>query len=161
VDGQPLAPAQRLLEISGAVKFLSATRFETGAVLSWLEVMSEGNSVDAPGRVRFLRLDDKAMAAGPTTGLPEAGLSPVSVALDCPAKQCHGVVTADAGGRGELFAFSFDPLAATVPELVSVIRSLGTVEQNVTPVLLGDHLFAIDQVDAERARILHATLRWQ
>jgi len=160
-DATPLAPAARLLDIPGAVKFLAATPFQTGAVLSWLEVMSEGNSVDAPGRVRFLRLDDKGASVGATSGLGSMNASPVSVTLDCPAKICHGAVTLDTGGRGEIAAFSFDPTNATVPVVVPVIRSLGTVEQNVAPVLLGEHLFAVDQVDAERARITHATLRWQ
>jgi hypothetical protein len=160
-DGSPLSPVTRLVENSGAVKFLSLTRFESGALLSWLEVMQEGNSVDAPGRVRYLRLNEKGAVASPSMGLAEQKLSPVSLALECPGKRCHGVVTADLGGRGELLAFDFDPLVDQVPALVPVMRSLGTVEQNVSPILLGEHLFAVDQVDAERARIMHATLRWR
>jgi hypothetical protein len=31
----------------------------------------------------------------------------------------------------------------------------------VAPVLIGNHLFAVDQVDAERVRLQHATLRWE
>lgn len=161
VDASPLAPPVRLLELTGAVRFLTATRYESGALLTFLEVMQEGNSVDEPGRVRFLRLDEQAQVAGATTGLSDAELAPVSVALDCPGKLCHGVVNLDLGGRGQLSAFVFDPTQAKVPELVPIVRSLGTVEQNVPPVLIGNHLFAVDQVDAERVRLQRATLRWE
>ncbi|MGC4068552.1 MAG: hypothetical protein QM784_28660 [Polyangiaceae bacterium] len=162
IDGTPLEPAQRILEIPGAVKFLNLAALESGSVLSWLEIMSEGSSVDAPGRVRLLRLDAKGLAQGQSVGLRDVpGSAPVSVAIDCEGKSCRGVVTLDSFGRGELAAFSFDPFSLTPPESVSLSRSLGTVEQNVAPVLIGEHLFAVDQVDAERARVVHAKIRWQ
>jgi hypothetical protein len=161
VDGAPLAPAKRLLENSGAVKFLTLTPYGEGALLAWLEVMQEGNSVDAPGRVRYLRLDDKGAIVSPTMALSAPNLVPVSFALDCPNDRCRGIVTTDLGGHGELLAFDFDPTVATVPTLTPLLRSLGTVEQNVAPVLLGEHVFAVDQLDAERARVWHATVRWQ
>jgi hypothetical protein len=161
-DGAPLETAQRVLEIPGAVKFLNLAALESGSVVSWLEVMAEGSSVDSPGRVRLLRLDAKGLAQGQSVGLVESAAgAPVSIALDCEGKSCHGVVTLDAFGRGELAAFAFDPFALTPPALVSLSRSLGTVEQNVAPVLLGEHVFAVDQVDAERARVVHAKVRWQ
>jgi hypothetical protein len=161
VDGAPLAPAVRLLENVGAVKFLALTRYKSGALLSWLDGMQDGNSIDTPARVRYVRLDENGAVASATMGLNESSFSPVSLALECPAQRCHGVVTMDLGGRGELLAFDFDPTVEKAPELVPVIRSLGTVEQNVAPVLLGEHLFAVDQVDAERTNVIHATLRWQ
>jgi hypothetical protein len=160
VDGSPLSTATRLLENSGAVKFLTVTPFGSGAVLSWLEVMQEGNSVDAPGRVRYVRLDDRGALVSTIKDITTPNLVPVSLAIDCMEKRCHGVITTDLGGRGELLAFDFDPTVEQAPSLVPLFQSLGTVEQNVAPVLLGNHLFAVDQVDAERARIWHATLHF-
>ena len=86
---------------------------------------------------------------------------PAALALDCPTRRCRGVVVGDVGGRGELQAFTFDPGVVDAPKTIPLARSLGTVEQNVAPVLSGDHVFMVDQIDAERARVVHAKLKWE
>lgn len=159
-DAQPLDAEHRVLELPGVIKFLSATKHEDGVLLGWLEVSTESGPTDGAARVRTLRLDAQGLPATQSNALVVTDAVPAALALECPNAVCHGILVADVGGRGELQGFAFDPKAATLPKPIPLARSLGTVEQNVAPVLVGEHVFMVDQVDAERARIVHARLTW-
>ncbi len=161
LDAQPLAVEHRIMEVPGAVKFLNATIHEDGIMLGWLEIPTDSGPADGTTRLRLLRLDAKGQAASKSTMLGLADAVPASLALECPNANCHGILVADVGGRGELQGFMFDPKSLTLPKPVALARSLGTVEQNVAPVLVGEHVFMVDQVDAERTRIVHAKLLWE
>lgn len=160
-DARPRDVEHRIAELSGAVKFLTASRFENGIVLGWLEIPTDGGISEDSAHLRLLRLDARGEATSQMTSLVEADGVPASVAIECLEKQCHGILVADVGGRGELQGFAFDPKSTSAPRLVPLARSQGTVEQNVAPVLVGEHVFMVDQVDAERAHIVHAKLSWQ
>lgn len=160
-DAQPLDVEHRIMELPGAVKFLTATKHEDGVVLGWLELPTDTGPGDGVARIRYLRLDAKGQAASQGSVLVLRDAVPASLALECPGAYCHGILIADVGGRGELQGITFDPKSSTLPTPIAMSRSLGTVEQNVAPVLVGDHVFMVDQVDAERARLVHAKLIWE
>jgi hypothetical protein len=159
-DAQPLDVEHRILELSGAVKFLNVAGYADGILLGWLEIPTDSGPTDSMAKLRLLGLDAKGMAVSQPSSLPLTDAVPAALAIECPNNTCHGIAVADVGGRGELQGFSFDPRSNVTPKLVPLARSLGTVEQNVAPVLVGEHVFMVDQVDAERARIVHAKLVW-
>jgi hypothetical protein len=160
-DGQPLEAEHRVLELPGSVKFLSASRYGDGIAVGWLEVPADSALGDAASRLRYMTLDARGQASSPANALTVNHAVPASFALDCGSGRCHAVVISDVGGRGELDATVFDPTQAQVAALVPLARSIGTVEQNVSPVLLGEHVFTVDQVDAEHAHVVHAQLQWE
>jgi hypothetical protein len=160
-DAQPLEAEHRIIELSGAAKFMRAVKYGEGILLSWLEVATDSGPNDATARLYYVQLDAKGQPLSAPASLPVPDAVPAALVLDCPSNHCHGVAITDVGGRGELDGFTFDPRAATAPALVPLARSMGTVEQNVAPVLIGEHVFMVDQIDAERARVVHANIIWE
>lgn len=160
-DAQPIGTEQRVLELSGPAKFLSAVPHEDGIVVAWIEVAADAGLADKDAKVRWVRLDKQGAAVTQPSTLTIPDAVPAAMAVECPGERCHGVLTVDVGGRGELQAFTFHPRAAETITTIPLTRSLGTAEQNVAPVLSGEHVFMIDQIDAERTRVVHAKLRWE
>lgn len=160
-DAQPMGMEQRVLELPGPVKFLSAVPHEDGIVVGWIEVPADADLADKNAKVRWVRLDGSGAAVTQPSTLTIPDAVPAAMAIECPGERCHGIVTVDVGGRGELQAFTFHPRAAETIPTIPLTRSLGTAEQNVAPVLSGEHVFMIDQIDAERTRVVHAKLRWE
>jgi hypothetical protein len=160
-DARPIDDEHRILEVPGAIKFLSATKYEEGMILGWLEIPVDSGPADSAATLHYVRLDARGHAISQSSTLTEPNAVPASLSIECTGSLCHGVVVVDVGGRGELQGFSFDPKSPSLPILVPLARSMGTVEQNVAPVLIGEHVFMVDQIDAERTRVVHAKLAWQ
>lgn len=160
-DAQPIGTEQHLLELAGPARFLSATRHQDGIVVSWVESAADADLEGRGAAVRWVRLDGNGAALTQPSSLRVGDAVPASVVVECPSAVCHGIVTLDVGGRGELQGFVFDPRNAEPPQTIPLARSLGTAEQNVAPILSGEHVFMVDQLDAERSRIVHAQVKWE
>ncbi len=158
-DGRALGAEQRLCETAAHSHSPQLSVSSAGVVVAFME--SEPSEAQAAGiaSVRVARLDE-AGRPGPmrTVELAQGVVS--GYGLDCGADQCRIAVAVDVGGTGQIEVAAFDPTQTTTIRTTPFIRSLGPVDESVSPVVVGNDVYWVDRSTEKPVRVMRAAVEW-
>lgn len=108
------------------------------AVVAWLEEVSDG----APASVRLALLSATGEIDGTVSVVPIEAGAPRGLGLDCSDVACHVVVTVEAEGRAELYAFEWRPSASAHAVRLSALGEPSAA--GVAPIVRGNVVYVAD-----------------
>jgi hypothetical protein len=129
----------------------------------WIEqIVNETKPEGITPGAKFIRLDPstaRPLGALMSSNQTEQG-NPTSLSFACDQDGCKAVmsVSTDDGARLDVFPFapsrrSFDPVALT--------QLGGSPGQDVSPIVIGDNVYYIDDISAGDTRIRRAQVKWR
>jgi hypothetical protein len=144
------------LEKTRPHSFSPASRaYGKNALVGWLEAAADSGE-DPAAHVYFAVVDGAGRVVGNVQSVALPAGTPSTLALDCSDTTCHAVVSADDGGRTDLYALSFKDEKISSPVR---IRSVSGAGSSVPPVLRGRELYIAD-AQQSGTRVRRLLLDW-
>jgi hypothetical protein len=142
-------------------KGVQLSRLGQDVVMAWLIQSSPGSAEAERGAAKVSRLDVETLRLlGEPTSLGTEGAVPASLKLSCERDACHGAMMVSVSGSRRLEGFSWWPGTSRVHR-GQLARGSGPSAADITPALIDESVFFVDQGVDGSDRIRRVQVQWR